>query len=506
MIYNNKSYKYYGNKRTRTENFMKKIKGVDRPKRKEVLIAFTGTVFASLFPCIFLYFKNIGKLTVLETNRSVLTLLGFGLLTFFIFWAVLKNVSKAAIFTAVAMSLMTNFTVIENAILRVFPSLFYWHVVIIVLFVLFIVAEIINLSIKENIAFDLSKGILLIFSLLILVNILMASPKIIQVIREKRSSVDETIQLTPVVESIQSNQKMPNFYFFIFDEYGGYENLQRYTGFDNIDFVNDLKALKFNVSLDSRNPTIDTFTEIPNLLQLERVNSVEMTANAKKENIKNPKLLILLKQLGYKINVLEPSEYPFVDQEYADYHYESNLTTSFRSFDSYIIGRTIYYPFFAQNDQDDEIRQMEAMFSYAAEAVKLDSNNLFTIGYFVFPHVPYIVDQNGNKTSSVTRMDLKNPSAYLNQLKYASVKILELVSTIVKNQPDAYIVLQSDHGYRYPSHLDFWYGEKTYDLELESIYERNILNAVYLGGDSADISGLDGISTLKIVMDRITSK
>ena len=264
----------------------------------------------------------------------------------------------------------------------------------------------------------------------------------------------------------------------------------RYCDFDNSKFLNSLEELGFNVSLDSRNKTIDTFTEIPNLLQLEEVNTVDMTDTAKKDNIKNPKLLIDMKKLGYKVNVLQTSGYKFIDELYADFLFDAGKgNTSFRTFDSYLYEQTVYHPFYGGQDQNIEINRMESMFKYAEDAINYGPENNFTIGYFCFPHLPYIVDEHGRKTSSTLRTDLKNPDPYLAQLKYANVKIFDLVSKIIQAQPDAIIILQSDHGFRLPSHLDHWYGIKAYDLEVESIFERNILNAVYYGGEKIDIAG-----------------
>ena len=67
-----------------------------------------------------------------------------------------------------------------------------------------------------------------------------------------------------------------------------------------------------------------------------------MSAIAKKEAAKDPLLLIKMAQLGYKINVLQPSAYPFIDENYADYKYVADKETSFRTFESYLYEKTVF--------------------------------------------------------------------------------------------------------------------------------------------------------------------
>lgn len=89
----------------------------------------------------------------------------------------------------------------------------------------------------EDLAHKLARGILMIFSLLFFANILMAMPDIIKYLTQAKilAAEKEVVSLTDVPpERIQTH---PNVFYFIFDEYGGNENLQRYTGFDNIAFL-----------------------------------------------------------------------------------------------------------------------------------------------------------------------------------------------------------------------------------------------------------------------------
>jgi hypothetical protein len=228
-----------------------------------------------------------------------------------------------------------------------------------------------------------------------------------------------------------------------------------------------------------------------------------MTANEKKENFKHPYLFTLMKKHGYLINLFDMTYYQFLDDSYADTKFSYKFLSTFRTFNSFIIANTAFYPFYGSKDQDNEINTMNKMFEYGEESSRLEDSNQLTVGYFDFPHLPYIVDENGNKTDAADRTDLKNPVPYCRQFKYANIKILEMVEGIINNNPDSIIILQSDHGFRLPSHLHYWYGIDTYDLDVEAPFENNILNAVYYRGKDVDIEGLSGLNTLKVVLNTL---
>lgn len=78
-----------------------------------------------------------------------------------------------------------------------------------------------------------------------------------------------------------------------------------------------------------------------------------------------------------------------------------------------------------------------------------------------------------------------------------------MTTEIIANDPEAIIIIQSDHGYRYPTHLQFWYGINQYDVEEEAPYMRNILNAVYYQGEDIYIDNYSGLNTLITVLNKL---
>jgi len=380
---------------------------------------------------------------------------------------------------------------------------FYWHVALLSLFFVIHIVFLIHKKMSSILANQLNAGLLFIFGTLIVINGFLATPKFLK--EASRLVQDESSIATEYSNSLLNveSKNFPNIYYFIFDEYAGYDSLKRYCDYDNTRFYETLEQKGFVTSKHSVNGSFDTYTEIPNLLQLRRVNTLEMPLAEKKDNLKDPYLLTYMKEHGYRINALDWENYLFIDASKTDMRMTSEFVSTYGTFDSYIYKRTAFYPFYGYQDHEKEISRMINMFAYAMESSSKAKSNLFTIGYFSFPHVPYIVDENGNKTNASDRENLRDPKPYCSQLIYANKKIIEMVNEILKNDPHSVIILQSDHGYRLPEHLRFWYGINTYDIAAEAPFMQNILSAVYYKGDYVEIDGLSGLNTLKVIFNNL---
>lgn len=470
--------------------------------KKNYLSPIVLVLLVALFPYYFLFFRNIGTIRFSETTTVLWIITASALFLFVLFILYEKQIHKAAIITSGLAIFLLYFEEFAKRTERIIPFLYYWHVLYIGIVCVLLLAYLLKKHMSRALAVKLCDSMLLVAAGLFVLNFALAVPKIKQEVT-KSAGKPTSIATNPTKEAAQTDVVRPNVYFFIFDEYAGPSNLKRYCDYDNTPFYDQLEAMGFVSSKTSHNKTIDSFTEIPNLLQLDDVNTSDMTSIDKKNNLKNPRLLRLMRDYGYSINLLDSTNYSFLDLDLADFHMESRFKSSFRTFDSYVWKNSVIYPFYGSQDQNKERIEMLRMFTYASESPYIQRNNLFTVGYFSFPHVPYIFDENGNKSNNSDRNDLINPKAYLRQLIYANKLITKMVSDIIAADPNAVIILQSDHGYRLASHSIFWYGLKTYDLAAESEFERNTLNLVYYPAEKLEIEGLDGLTTLEKVLSAL---
>jgi phosphoglycerol transferase MdoB-like AlkP superfamily enzyme len=126
----------------------------------------------------------------------------------------------------------------------------------------------------------------------------------------------------------------------------------------------------------------------------------------------------------------------------------------------------------------------------------------FTMVYMCCPHSLFVLDENGNYTEEQVWRDLSDTKPYVNQLIYTNECIEKTITNIKEKDPDALIIIQSDHGGRYPYQMYEEYGI-SYDTETETSYMQNILNCVYYKGNNYEIEGLSGINTLRMVINEI---
>ena len=130
-----------------------------------------------------------------------------------------------------------------------------------------------------------------------------------------------------------------------------------------------------------------------------------------------------------------------------------------------------------------------------------DSKPTFTFAYAECPHEYFTFDADGNRIAKEDETNWKDKSIYLNQYKYITKCMERIVEDIQKNDPDALIILMSDHGARYPHWQVDHYGAKAYDASVETLYMQNILNCFYYKGEKLDIEGMTSINTWRTVLN-----
>ena len=457
-------------------------------KNKDCIVSFLSVLSVSLFPILFLFFRNIEEAKLVDIIQISVIFILIGIVLFLVVELLIKDVNKSAIITSLILLLMFNFALIEKVIIKIFPMLYYWHVLLILLTIIVLASIFIKNKFSKELAENIRVVTLIVFSGLILFNGVSAIPTMIK----KNSDIPTAIQSELAKGTIEVNS---NVYYFIFDEYGGYENVLRYTGYDNTPFYAALEDLGFNVSKSSRGYTIQTINEIPNLLNLARINDSNMSYDLRRKNLENPLLFRLFKEHGYKLNLI--SDYGTIPTgEYVDYLFETEMYED--TLENFLIKNTVYYPFLINQYRNSRIVEVESIFQYMIESWEISHDKLFTFAYVEFPHLPWVVDENGNDLPLSEKQNWENPDTYLGQLKFASKKILEVVEVIIEKDPDAIIIIQSDHGYRRADKIRQDYE----DLELEREFMKNVLNAVYYKGENVDIEAMSGLNTLYVVLNK----
>ena len=68
--------------------------------------------------------------------------------------------------------------------------------------------------------------------------------------------------------------------------------------------------------------------------------------------------------------------------------------------------------------------------------------------------------------------------------------MIRIIENIIENDPEAVVLLMSDHGAR---------SRSEFTIEMKT----NPLNAVYFRGEKLDIEGLSSVNTLRTILNRL---
>ena len=439
----------------------------------------------SAFPVLFLYFQNADEASFSEVVLPLIIFASSSALFFGLFFLFSKYAPKTAIITSVFMLVLLNYSLLEKGVQIIFPSLRYWHILPIFLFILGHITWFINKKLQTEIADTITFVLCIVFCSLILFNGVTAMPTIIKKIYAERQVKEQKVD---AAQMDTENKEFPNIYYLIFDEYSSFDVIKKYYGYDNSEFKDFLLSNNFSVSTDSHNNSIITTTVVTNILALDYVVDDNTPVYEKLLLRQNAKLYQILSEKGYKIN-------PVGDVEFLGFKANSSsksrksVTVSGETFRDLLLSKTVIYPFYESDFKGYANTVLETI-DYLCTPNNFSEKGIFTIMHLDCPHPPFVFDKNGQRVSDQNHMNHKDKKYYLEQYIYITSQIKEVIESIIQNDPNSVIILQSDHSVRYLE-------------EIELTDKTNILNAVYFQGKSLNIQSLSGLDTLITVLNKL---
>lgn len=474
---------------------------IKRCLKNEKILGILSLLLVLLYPCTFMYFQNIGEGNFVEIFEALII---FGLLATviaIISFSFLRNFSDSIFYTQVAMLILMNFNTILGMIKKCLPGTrkaYFFLATIILGVILLVVLKKKNVDTKS-----FNKIIGIVFGLLILFNFITSVPEIIN----KVSHGKETMISDDLVNAQFDNT--PNVYYLFYDEYGGFENLERYYAYNNAEFEDFLKEEGFNISYRSHNTeSLWTSTILPNLLNLSYVASDEEYSVTNFAKIKNCAMFQLFSNNGYQVNLV--NHHNQLETEGCNV-----LNTGKRSetLSTYILENSIWLEVLDLKGwvsiniigvETDYARVLKNTLSVTENCVDKISKRhpTLTVSYICAPHHCFVLNENGQGISSEFELDYEDKNIYLGQLKYITKSIETTIKNIKEKDPDALIIIQSDHGMRLPMWMEEYYGVGPYE-EVERLYMQNIINCVYYQGEKIEMEGLSGINTLRKTFNQV---
>ena len=458
-----------------------------------------------LYPSLFMYFQNMSEGHFYEIFPSIgkNAVLAAGLLV--VFGITIRNAEKAFFVSEISLLLLMNFNTLLAPVKKIIPGMRKAYFLVLVAAVTVFAAVLVKKKLKETGNF--CKIIGLVFACLIVFNFVTAVPEMIQ--NKNKTEVSDGDGSDIINKTFGENK--PDVYFFVFDEYAGFENIKRYYNYDNQEFADFLEEKGFNVSYGTRNTeSIWTSTIVPNFLNLSYVASDDIYSIDNMARTENAYLYQLFANNGYQINMVNHLN-TFKDTDCNVLNYKKaegdNLSTfvlrngiwdeidAFVAWCSEKIGRQ---PWDYYTNLKEVLDIMEHVSDYTSR-----TKPTFTFAYAECPHDYFVFDADGNRIPEEDCNNWQNKDVYLKQYQYITKRIETIVTNIMEKDPDAVIILMSDHGARYPHMLVEKYGAEPYDASVETPYMQNALNCVYYKGEKMDIEGMTGINTLRTVLNTV---
>lgn len=450
--------------------------------------------FAAVFPVVFLFLQNVLQVTNQEFWPLFFAFLAFGWTIFLFILVFCRSVDKAGILAFLAIVAFANFFYFESLARFIYTYTKYWHVLLLLLFVFAHLAYFICVKTSQTAAKDLNKIFALVITGLVLFNIFTAVPDIIKKASTKMPEIEKLEDVS--AESLQK-QEMPNVYHLVFDEYANFPALEQYFDYNNAPLRENLEKNKFNISMDSINNAQTTILILPDYFNYGEVPYDDISEEFARQLLREPKIKLLFEQAGYTVKLVTETEFVFSALTPETGKVSAAATDmSGKTFMELILQKTIAYPLFQGNTKRNA-QDILNCFKYFQTLDYSRQEKTYTVMYLNSPHAPFLFGRDGRGVSRDNQNNWSVPDYYLNQLIFITEKITQTIDTIVENDPNSIIILQSDHGCRLLK-------DEEGNSAIDSVNRRNILNAVYYQGqEMQEIEGRSGVNTIRLVLNRL---
>lgn len=472
-------------------------------EKQPIVRSIASLVLVCLYPCLFQYAGNIPEARLQDALGFFGIFLGVGIVTYLIVLGITRQAGVAGLLSSLGMLAFTNIGLVTQT-LQNYLSWFrarYLFAVLLALGILLLV-----LIQKKRWRCGVPCLLLVLaFGAMSIASVGMAVPKLIQTYQESRARSQRQAEMMEIEGAeTEKHEALPNVYYYLYDEFAGPECLSYFYEFDHSDFYRQLDQRGFSCSQNSYNvESTVTVQLIPDLFHLD----YGVPAYFESGDGAVPRLYQIFLDMGYRINLINHMDFLDTDEtrvltteQHADsigtYLYRNSLLPGIPYLSSWIetlpqLQTDMGY----DNMLQETLGLMDTSWKYAQNGATL------TIGYVQCPHTPFAYDADGNPLPAEYGNNWEDPQYYLGYLQYASKRILAAVDEIQAHDPTAIIILQSDHGAR------TLYHESLHGLASESRrddvhHQQNVLNCVYLPGETVDIQGKSGINTLRTVMDQ----
>ena len=291
---------------------------------------------------------------------------------------------------------------------------------------------------------------------------------------------------TPATESpveIANPLEQPDVYYVILDAYARADYLKDFYGHDNEPFLDELRERGFYIADRSRSNYVFTLVSLSSSMNLDYLEDSLAQSSVDDWDRATPKLSTLIWD-SHVVEFFKTRGYEFVT--FATWLASFEIPTADRLIEPDRFRITAFHE--ALIDMTPvrsllnrmERHRFEFPFLFALDelgGIERDGKPLFVFAHVLGPHLPHIVDAEGNPRESPPPYR----EGYRDEVTYINSRILEIVDEILARQPNSIIILQGDHGPRSDWRGGMHEAYKPWNGTMEEYFRDRsaILNAYY---------------------------
>ncbi len=487
------------------KNFTDLFNRIIHSKAAKVVYPFIAPLLFGLYPAFYYYTKNATMVKSASLGRVILAYFLLILALYLVFMLVHKfNGIRAANSASIFLLFFNTYGIIFNELRNAEIARMEHLTLLPFFFFLAFYAIWFGSRLKKKHAAALWKGTAIIFAALMLISIIRMIP-----IEVEKASVRRNSQQVATVAASATAGSLPDIYYFIFDEFSGFEAMRQYFHNEDVDrfktFLEDKGFFVAEKSFSSSNHTVHQMAVRMNFTEYPYKQGDQPIWH---EALANGKGIALLESKGYNTVVFEEISmlHPTLPDIKADYLFHYNYSTDedmgilFDEYGMLVADNTMLYAFdemYKVENPADKAHK-DFLVSLQERIPNLDDipSPRFVYAHLMIPHQPFIFDRNGGLVDSSFYRDWNYyEGQYIYSMKYMEKMVTSILANADPENPPI-IILQSDHGARIRAN-----NEQLKDFPQDML--RNILFAVYLPGfDTSTLTQDENpINTLPIIFN-----
>ena len=419
-----------------------------------------------------LILKNYDELIFQDILIS-LTIVAVSVIVWIVITKIIKNGNKAALITGIGVGFFFYFGYLQDALdgILIFNiPINKTSVLVIISTIIFIISTI--YFVKSRKSFALSIKIANVFAI--------------------------TLILFTLVQFVIPGAlaEKPNVYHIILDEYTDNEILMKVFNYDNEKFLEFLNKNGFYMP----DKSFSTFGSTPDELNL--ILNMDYPINRgwvsdSYQSLKNNKVMSVFSDQNYSIietnSMMRWKNFSDVDTKLC---YDINFINS--EFLEQVLRKSIIKYFLEQHYNDTRRDIIRCTFNELSEIASQSSGPKYVFSHVYVPHPPFLFGPNGENVIPDHReisglQSWENTQGYINQLIYATNQVSIVIKNILKNDPNAIIIVQGDTGTST--------GTDRTTTTMKDIYQtHSILYAVRIP-DVNDFESMMPVNTYRIIFN-----